>query len=125
MGNSNNKQTKNKQINELTGILTTEPTEEIMLALFQWLISWLFASPEEYRIPPGASVLVIEISKHYIRYFKLRKPESDHGSVALRDREHNRTLFLPWFNWRRRSGKRNDHNTHTVSSNNLKTITNE
>lgn len=38
-------------------------------------LQWLFGSPKEYRIPKGGSVLVIEIGKNYVRYFKLKKPD--------------------------------------------------
>ncbi len=48
----------------------------MFFGLVRYLLSILFRSPSEYRIPPGTNVLVIEISKHYIRYFKLKKPDA-------------------------------------------------
>lgn len=39
-------------------------------------LKWLLGSKKEYRIPRGGKVLVIEIGKNYVRYFKLKKPEN-------------------------------------------------
>jgi hypothetical protein len=46
----------------------------LMHPWLRWFLLLFLGSPKEYRIPPGGSVLVIEITKHYVRYFKLKKP---------------------------------------------------
>jgi hypothetical protein len=40
-------------------------------------------SPKEYRINKGDTVLVIEIAKDYVRYFKLKKPEETKKLIKM------------------------------------------
>jgi len=55
-----------------------------MNPVLRFLLLLIFGSPKEYRIPKGGNVLVIEVAKHYVRYFKLQKPTRIGSSRALR-----------------------------------------
>lgn len=43
----------------------------------QWIMRLFFASSKEYRILPGDTILVIEVAKEYVKYFKMIKPSPE------------------------------------------------
>jgi len=57
-----------------------------------WMLSFLFGSNQSYRIRPGDSVLVIEVGKDFIKYFKLTKPKD--GKLNERSLKEESGIYL-------------------------------
>ncbi|KAG2382344.1 hypothetical protein C9374_005546 [Naegleria lovaniensis] len=57
--------------------------------ILYYLLSLFFGGNKSYQFRPGDSVLVIEVGKDYVKYFKLTKPTTQkHSDKYLEHKQH-------------------------------------
>ena len=65
--------------------------------ILYYMLHLIFGSSSAYSFRPGDSVLVIEVGKDFVKYFKLTKPEkikSIKSLSKLKNQEENGGTFL-------------------------------
>ncbi|KAF0981049.1 hypothetical protein FDP41_012837 [Naegleria fowleri] len=53
---------------------------QVQRKILYYLLSLFFGGNKSYQFRPGDSVLVIEVGKDYVKYFKLTKPTTQQQS---------------------------------------------